>query len=216
MTGDALYCQRALCRQIVDAGGHYVVVVKGNQPALLDDLRTLFALPPTDDTTGLAAPFATAEQRGRHGDRQEVRRLWASGALHGYLDWPGARQAAKVERTSTRRGATTVQTRYVLTSLPAPDPLWGEPGATAAELLRLVRAHWAIENRLHHVRDVTLGEDACQVRTGAAPQALAALRNAVLALLRAAGWDNVAAALRYNAWRQDAALRLLGLTPSDN
>jgi hypothetical protein len=86
--------------------------------------------------------------------------------------------------------------RSFVTSLPAPDP------------------HWGIEKRLHYVRDVTFGEDACQVRTGAAPQVLAALRNAVIGLLRDAGWSNIAAGLRYNAWRPGAALQLLGLTPS--
>ena len=64
------------------------------------------------------------------------------------------------------------------------------------------------------MRDVTFGEDAGQVRTGATPQALAALRNVVIGLLRGAGWTNIAAGLRYNAWRPDAALQLLGLTPA--
>ena len=59
--------------------------------------------------------------------------------------------------------------------------------ADAARLLALSRAHWDIENRLHWVRDVTLGEDACRVRTGSAPQVLAACRNAVLTLLRRLG-----------------------------
>lgn len=78
-------------------------------------------------------------------------------------------------------------------------------------MLRQVRRHWCIENRLHYVRDVSFGENLSQVRTGAAPEAMAALRNAVIALLRAAGWSNIAAGLRHYAWRQDPALRFLGL-----
>ena len=79
-------------------------------------------------------------------------------------------------------------------------------------MLRLWRGHWGIENRLHYVRDVTFGEDASPVRTGAAPQVLAVLRNLVLALLRNAGSTNIAAALREHAWSQPgAALRLLGI-----
>lgn len=217
VTGDALYCQRALCQQLVDRRGHYVVMVKANQPQLFADVQLLFAEPPLDDVTGRPLPFTTAEQRDRHGDRQEVRRLWCSGALGGYLDWPGAQQVAKVERTSTCRGRTRTWTRYAVTSLPEPEPLWDPPGkrtATAAELLALVRGHWGVENRLHYVRDVTFGEDASQVRTGAAPQVLAALRNVVIALLRAACWDNIAEALRYNAWRPGAALELLSLPSS--
>lgn len=214
ITGDALYCQRKLCQQIVAGQGHYVVTVKGNQPQLLADIAEVFEHPPIHEVTGLPIPFAVAEQRDRHGDRHEMRRVWVSGALCGYLDWPGAQQVAKVERTSTRKGRTRTWTRYLITSLPEPDPYHGVVGTTAAELLALSRGHWSIENRLHYVRDVTLGEDASQVRTGAAPQALAALRNVVVALLRHAGWTNIAAGLRYNAWKPGAALDLLGLTPS--
>ena len=68
---------------------------------------------------------------------------------------------------------------------------------TPDELAALWRGHWTIENRRHYVRDVTLGEDACQMHTGQAPQALAALRNAVISLLRRAGWHNIAAGVRH-------------------
>jgi hypothetical protein len=64
--------------------------------------------------------------------------------------------------------------------------------ATTAKWLR---GHWLIES-LHHVRDVTLGEDASQVRTGNAPRTLAAIRNLVISLLRLAGVTNIAKALR--------------------
>jgi hypothetical protein len=78
--------------------------------------------------------------------------------------------------------------------------------------LHAVRRHWHIENRLHWPRDVTLGEDACQVRSGHAPQALAALRNCVVGLLHWHRVPNLAAAVRANAWSGPAAvLGLLGL-----
>ena len=47
LTGDALFCQRKLCRQVLDAGGDYLLVVKENQPALLADLALLFDPPAT-------------------------------------------------------------------------------------------------------------------------------------------------------------------------
>ena len=78
---------------------------------------------------------------------------------------------------------------------------------------RVVRQHWQIENRSHWVRDVTFDEDCSQVRTGSIPEVMAVLRNAVIGLLRDAGWSNIAAAVRYNAWRPGAALQLLKLTP---
>ena len=94
--------------------------------------------------------------------------------------------------------------RYFLSSLPATT--------APALLLRYVRTHWHIENRLHWPRDVTLGEDACQVRSGHAPHVLAALRNAVLGLLRAHRVPNLAAALRTHAWSDPTTLlRRFGL-----
>jgi predicted transposase YbfD/YdcC len=70
-----------------------------------------------------------------------------------------------------------------------------EEQADAATLLALSRAHWGIENRLHCVRDVTFDEDRCRVRTGSGPQVFAAIRNAVITLLRKLGYRNMAAAI---------------------
>lgn len=75
--------------------------------------------------------------------------------------------------------------------------------------MALARGHWGIENKLHWVRDVTFDEDRCQIRSGAAPQAVAACRNLVIALLRRTGVTNVAAALRTYAGRAAAAIRLV-------
>ena len=103
-----------------------------------------------------------------------------------------------------RRGRVDheVDVQYAITSLP-PER------ADARTLLRLVRGHWRIENRLHYVRDVTLDEDRSRVRSGAAPQVLATCRNLALALLRRAAHDNVAAALRPYAGRPAEAAGLV-------
>src|SRR5688572_17671426 len=98
VTGDALYCQRALCTQIQQAGGDYLVLVKGNQPTLLADIELVFAVPPP----GSVVAQAVQVDRG-HG-RQETRRLWATAALAGYSDWPGLRQVGQVERRVQQRG----------------------------------------------------------------------------------------------------------------
>jgi hypothetical protein len=76
--------------------------------------------------------------------------------------------------------------------------------ADAARRLALSRAHWDIENRLPWVRDVTLGEDACRVRTGAAPQVLAACRNAVLTLVRRLGFGVVEGREHFQEHRRQA------------
>jgi predicted transposase YbfD/YdcC len=207
VTGDALYCQRALCEQIRAAQGDYLFVVKANQPTLLSEVALLFDQPPpAADGVGFEA-FAVACSHGRHGSRHEQRRLWASAALNAYLadlGWPSIGQVFRLERVCVERGVTTRQVRHFITSLPA--------SISAQRLLELARGHWAIENRLHYVRDVTCGEDASTIRSGSAPEVMAALRSAHLALLRLAGWRNIAAAHRHYAWSPGRALRLLGLT----
>ena len=202
VTGDAQFCQRDLSRLVVERGADYFWAVKDNQPDLLDDIRTLFADPPPGEM------FAQAVAFGRHGDRRERRTLLASAALQeaGYLRWPHAGQVCAVERETTRKGKTTVEWGYAVTSL---TPAQAGP----ARLLALWRGHWSIENRLHWVRDVTFDEDRCQARTGAGPQVLAALRSTAIAALRRAGHPNIAAALRTYAARPHAALALLGLAP---
>ena len=94
----------------------------------------------------------------------------------------------------TEGGESTVEAQYLITSVP-PDR------AGAATLLGWARGHWGIENRLHYVRDVTLGEDANRSRSGSAAQVLAALRNLAISKLRLESVTNVAAALRRNAAR---------------
>ena len=140
--------------------------------------------------------------------RIEQRTLVSTTALNEYLDGPEVGQVFRGERRRTVKGHTSVDIAYRITSL-------DRRRADARRLLALCREHWGIENRLFLVRDVMMGEDACRVRSGAAPQALAALRNASLFLLRAAGRTNIAAALRRHAARPHEALALIRATPEN-
>jgi predicted transposase YbfD/YdcC len=121
-----------------------------------------------------------------------VRRIRTTTRLNEYLNWPGVRQVCVVERVRRVRGTEHRETKFYITSLSPTE-------ASAARLLRLIRAHWLIENQVHWVRDETFGEDACRVRTGNAPQVLAGMRNATSTLLRASGATNLAATLRHHA-----------------
>lgn len=198
VTGDAAFCQRALSAQVVQQGGDYFWVVKENQPTLLADLRLLFAEPPWGE------PMPSSLRCGRRGERQELRLLRCSTALVGYTDWPHLGYACTIQRVVTRAGKTSYEQQYAVTSL-RPDR------SSAAALQALWRGHWGIENRLHYVRDVTLGEDASRMRTGNEAQAVAAVRNTVIGTLRRAGHQNIAAALRTYAGKPRQALALLGL-----
>jgi hypothetical protein len=145
-----------------------------------------------------------AETRNEGHGRVEVRRLRITTRLAGSPDWPGARQVGVLERTRIIGATTSREVVFVITSL--------EPErADAAALLRRVRQHWEIENRLHGVRDVSMGEDASRLRRGSAPQVLDALRNLVLALIRSEGARNIAAAFRENAAHAENAARRIRL-----
>jgi hypothetical protein len=135
----------------------------------------------------------------------ERRTLEASTALNDYLDWPGVGQVLRrtCRRVICKTGVVSEAVSYGITSLlPAP--------AEAKRLEAIWRGHWTIENRVHYVRDVTLGEDACQVHVDHAPRVLAALRNAILNLYRACGWVNIGDAVRYYAAKIAHALGLIG------
>ena len=112
-------------------------------------------------------------------------------------------QVCEVRRRVEQKGQTTTETRYAITSL-------GREAGPAA-LLRYVRGHWEIENRLHYVRDVTLGEDASPGAQGGGAGSDGGAAHATLCLLRLNGVKNVAAALRQTGWLPGQALRLLGL-----
>ena len=166
--------------------------------------------------TGGHWSWVTARAPTARHSRHEVRLLWAladpfvnrHAGEQGRAreSWPGVRQVCRVERRRTvrRRGRVREETEvtYAITSLP-PER------ADAATLLAYLRGHWSIENRLHYVRDVTFDEDRSQTRSGAAPQVLATCRNLALALLRASGATNIAAALRTHAGRPRDAVRLV-------
>ena len=206
VTMDALLTQRTLARHICRQGGDYLMVVKDNQPALLTAIRTLFTEPPwllgeRDDEV-----WQTRRSEQSHG-RLETRTLRASTTLNAYLTWPGLAQV--LERTCRRlnlaTGEITEEVTYGVTSLP---PRTGTP----AVLERLWRGHWTIENRVHHVRDVSFGEDAIRAWVGNTAHALASLHNAILNLLRAAGWTRIADAVRLYGARVPRALVLIGVT----
>lgn len=187
MTTDALLTQRELDRLILARGGDYFHPVKGNQPRLLGDIQDLCSSPLLNDTVQTAVTPALV------GHRIVERALNCSPALNHYSDWPGG-QVVELWRVVTAKPTKQVHSEraYAITSL--------RPGqCNPAQVLAVWQAHWGIENRLHWVRDVGLGEDASRVHKGSGPQVLAARRNAALTWLRSEGETNIAQALRHYA-----------------
>ncbi|MDY3557419.1 ISAs1 family transposase [Gemmata sp. JC717] len=142
-----------------------------------------------------------------HG-RLEKRTLRATPIVTAHDRWKGLKQGFRMTRTRTTNGATTVEVVHGITSLP-PER------ADARALLDWVRSHWHIENQLHYVRDVTFGEDACRVRKGAAPQVLAALRNAAIHLLGNVPARSTPEALEWLQLHPEYAHKLIGIPQSE-
>jgi predicted transposase YbfD/YdcC len=203
-TMDALLTQRALAQQILDQHGHYFMVVKANQPELFQAIQLLFTYPPWTNQERAGEYDKHITQNKGHG-RLERRTLESSSALNDYLDWPGVGQVMRrtCRRINRKTGLISEEVTYGITSLTRRQ-------ADAKLLEAIWRGHWTIENRVHYVRDVTLGEDACQVRAGNAPRVLASLRNAILNLMRCSGWNNISDALRHYAAKITHALGLIG------
>jgi predicted transposase YbfD/YdcC len=197
VTADAMHAQREHARYLVaQRGAHYILTVKGNQPSLHAQLKALpwRDVPVTSDTCG----------RG-HG-RRERRTLKVTAVAAG-LAFPHAAQAIQIVRrrrslTSSRWSTETV---YAITSLTAAQ-------ASPAQLAAALRGHWAIEDRLHWVRDVTYGEDLSQVRTASGPRVMATLRNLAITILRLAGATSIAAALRHHSRRPGRPLHTITTT----
>ena len=133
---------------------------------------------------------------------------YAGSSGHWGVAWPFLGQVLRVERRRTpvrcgvAVGPTEVEvTPYITSALP--------PRAGVERLMEHLRWHWRIENGLHWCRDMDWDEDRSQVRSGAAPEVMAAGRNLALGLLRHQGHTNLAAALRTFAGRPRAAVQLV-------
>ena len=142
-----------------------------------------------------------------HG-RYERRTLRTTTVLTVGQKWAGLKQGFEITRERTIKGVTTVEVVHGITSL-------SEEKADAKRLLAITREHWGIENELHYVRDVTMGEDASRVRKGSAPQVVAALRNVVIFLISlvASPKESRPEVLNRMAARPSEALETLDLPP---
>ena len=178
VTVDALHTQRASAKLLHEAGAHYVMALKGNQAVLLQDVETFLGDPlaPVLEHEDTDAGRRTERFAG-HG-RVETRRARVSTdiawlAAH---QWPGLAAIGRVDRIRIckRTGATTTDSQLYLLG----------HDYTPERLLALSRGHWAVENNLHWVLDVSMSEDASLVRRDHGPRNRATLKRVALNAVR--------------------------------
>lgn len=199
---DAMGCQREIAEKIVQKGGDYLLAVKGNQPTLYQQVRDRIS-----DAQGATEGF----EHVRHDHGRTVLQLsWStpSGKEIDTALWPGCKSVGcVVSQRIVGEKVAELEERYYISSRPL----------SAEELARTVRAHWAIENRLHWMLDVCFGEDDSMIRKDNAPQNLSLLKKIVLNLIRADTSDSAKTSLRLKrkraAWDDDIRMKMLGIQP---
>ncbi len=199
ITADAIFSCRAWCATVHVYQGYYVIPIKDNNPAVLRDLLEFF-----EDEGIDRKEFQFHKEITKGHGRLEVREIWTSTQMNEWFqkEWAGIAQVFQIRRTVKEKGEERREIVYGITNVPRNK-------ADAKRLLELNRKHWFIENRLHYRRDVTLGEDASQVRSQGAPEVLAALNGGLLALLDFQGVKNVAKQMRHFCAQPREALQLL-------
>jgi predicted transposase YbfD/YdcC len=201
VTIDAMGRQREIASKIIDKNADYILALKGNQGTLREDVE-LFTN--EQKTRGFADTTVSVDETidGEHG-RIETRRVtvvhdvaW----LQARHDWPGLKGLVIVESTREIGMRTERETRYYLTSSSWP----------AERLGPMVRDHWAVENGLHWVMDMTFRDDECRIRTDHAPENFVVLKHMAANLARKAnGRDSPRLRLKTAAWDDDYLAKLI-------
>jgi predicted transposase YbfD/YdcC len=199
VTIDAMGCQRAIARKIVEKKADYIFGLKGNQGTLRDDVEL-----PVSEQKALDfvdSKISRAETIDADNGRIETR---VTTVIHDVEwlrkrhDWPGLTAVAIVESTRETKGKIARETRYYITSLVMLAHLLGPA----------IRSHWAVENRLHWVMDMVFRDDECRVRTNHAPANFTTIKHMACNLLRrTSGKDSMR--VRRAAWDDEFLASLI-------
>jgi len=207
VTIDAIACTPTIAQAVRDAGADYVLAVKANQSGLLGEIERFFA-----DAPAAALDRCRAADKG-HG-RVEERTVavardigWLDGGRRfpGERRFPGVAALAMVETRVFAKGAARTQRRFFIASR----------AIGARDIGQAIRDHWAIENSLHWVLDVTFKEDSARSRTGHGPRNMAVVRHFALNLVRAVNDKRSIKLRRKKAGRNSGYLASI-LQPSFN
>lgn len=204
---DALHTQKAMVRQVVEDGGHYVLTAKNNQARTRWAIERLFVHEVCNLQKGvpLSKEFQMAVKTEKGHGRIEKRTIMTSTMLNDYLkEWHGLAQVFRIEHITwySQMQYYRREIRYGITSLP-PDKAGPE------KLLVLNKVYWGIESGLHYRRDVTFQEDHTRLTVGDSGQNMAIVNNLVIGLCLSRGMQNLAKARRFFDAFPERALGLL-------
>lgn len=171
VTIDAMGCQKKIAKIIRSKGADYVLALKENQKDMHEQVETFFELEGKNDFKNVSCDIATTIEK--NGGRIEKRKCIVTGnidCIEKKNDWEDLNTIVCIESEREIKGVKTFEKRYYISSLPP----------VASKLLLSVRSHWAIENSLHYVLDVSFGEDNCRIKKGNAPQNISIIRHLII------------------------------------
>lgn len=195
VTLDAMGCQYKIADQILNKGGDYIFSLKGNQGELSNSVKAYF-----NDCENQLDGLSFCEDHDKGHGRIETRKCWVISDIawirQHHTNWKSIKSIVKVDSTREIKNKKSIETRYYISSLQE----------KASKVLARIRSHWAIENSLHWVLDMSFGEDQSRIRKHNAPQVMGIVRHIALNLLQGAknnmkrqsirrlrkmaGWDN--------------------------
>jgi len=200
---DAMGCNPTIAQSILDAGADYLLAVKDNQPTLHADIESYFETAPSNEV-------AKVETMDKEHGRFEVRNHTVSHKVDWYAterSYPGAPRFPKlttiamVESCIERGDKIETERRSYISSR----------ALSAAAFAAAARGHWAIENNLHWVLDVTFGEDLSRLRVGHGAKNMAVVRHFALNLVRqVADKRSIKRRRKRASWDPQYLLEILG------
>jgi predicted transposase YbfD/YdcC len=203
---DAIATNPTIATAIRDAGADYLLAVKANQPSLRAEIETFF----TDaDPAGLDTITDHDKGHGRIEQRtvsiaRETDWLNGNRRFPGEVRLPGVAAIIKVASRAELADRCRYETRYYVSSR----------SLSAAQAAEAVRSHWAIENSLHWVLDVTFGDDRSRLRTGHGTKNMAVVRHFAINLVRTARDKRTIKLRRKRAgWDPEFLANILGHLP---
>lgn len=159
ITIDAMGCQRAIAKQVIEQNGDYVLGLKGNQSKLHEAVEDFFVTAQANHFKDINYDYE--EELDKAHGRLETRRYWVSDVLLSLPDtpqWKGLKSIGMVERECFQGKTKSLERRYFINSIPA----------VAKPFANAVRGHWGVENPLHWRLDVIFGDDESRIKGNAA------------------------------------------------
>jgi len=202
VTIDAMGCQKEIAKKIKRGGGDYVLAVKDNQPKLHQAIRKFFAKALEDDFEQVSHRRHQTHDQG-HG-RVDDRSYYLATLPDDFAfkkQWSGIKAFGMAIRVTKKGdGTTSKDVRYFIAS----RYLSGKRFAQS------VRGHWAIENSLHWVLDVTFNEDQSRARERHLADNLSWLRRFGISLLKQhPSKDSIKGKSQIAGWSNDFLMQVL-------